>query len=69
MRSEVATIRVENGFFLACTIGWLIGAFLVVGLPGAFIAWLFDAYLAIGLFIGTPLLLVILCGIGIACEK
>ena len=66
---RVTSIRVENGICFAEMIGAFVGLLIVVGLPGAFIAWLFDAYLVMGLFIGIPLLLVILCGIGIACEK
>lgn len=69
MKPNVATVQVENGFFLACAIGWLIGTLLVVGLPVAFFAWLFDAYLVMGLSIGIPFFLIVLCAIGIVREK
>ena len=67
--SNSIIIREENGIVFAEMIGALTGLLLIVGLPGAFISWLFDAYIALGLFIGIPLFLIILCGIGIACEK
>ena len=66
---NITCIQVENGIVFAEMIGALVGLLIIVGIPGAFISWLFDAYLVMGLFIGIPLFLIILCGIGIAREK